>query len=154
MGLDPQNTLTEHDETRNVQNRVGIQIMELNPIRKEKAAKKRVRRKRKSSEEEGKKDYLEAWGSLGIIYRPAARVSTGSFFRMPIFSALDNSLSPIFVWTQLPMTEPLVSAVLALLAAALAAVELLCPWRRRAARALQEWKLRGRRRWSRTQERR
>jgi hypothetical protein len=65
MGLDPQKALTERDETRNVQNRIGIQIMELNLIRKEKAAKKRVRGKRKSSEDESKKDYLEAWGRLG-----------------------------------------------------------------------------------------
>jgi hypothetical protein len=50
---------------------------------------------------------------------------------MPIFSVLDSSLSPIFVWTQLLTTEPSVSAVLALLvaapAAAPAAVELLLP---------------------------
>jgi hypothetical protein len=49
---------------------------------------------------------------------------------MSIFSALDSSLSPIFVWTQLPTTEPSVSAVLALLVAAQAApaaVELLLP---------------------------
>jgi hypothetical protein len=65
MGLDPQKTLTEHDETHNVQNHVGIQIMELNPVRKEKAAKKRVRRKRKYPEEEGEKDYPEAWGRPG-----------------------------------------------------------------------------------------
>jgi hypothetical protein len=62
MGLDPQKALTEHDETRNVQNNIGIQIMELNPIRKEKVAKKRVRGKRKSSEDDSKKDYPEAWG--------------------------------------------------------------------------------------------
>jgi hypothetical protein len=36
--------------------------MELNPICKEKAAKKRVRGKRKSSEDDNKKDYPEAWG--------------------------------------------------------------------------------------------
>jgi hypothetical protein len=65
MGLDPQNTLTVRDETRNVQNCVGIQIMELNPVCKEKTTKKRVRRKRKSPEEEGKKDYPEAWGRPG-----------------------------------------------------------------------------------------
>jgi hypothetical protein len=65
MGLDPQETLTERDETRNVQNRVGIQIMELNPVCKEKAMKKRVRRKRKSLKEEGEKDYLEAGGAGG-----------------------------------------------------------------------------------------
>jgi hypothetical protein len=71
MGLDPQNTLIERDETRNVQNHVGIQIMELNPVRKEKAVKKRVRRKQKSSEEEGEKDYPEAWG------RPGDNLRTG-----------------------------------------------------------------------------
>jgi hypothetical protein len=46
MGLDPQKALTEHDKTRNVQNRVGIQIMKLNPICKEKAIKKKMWRKR------------------------------------------------------------------------------------------------------------
>jgi hypothetical protein len=65
MGFDPQKSLTEHDETRNMQNHIGIQIKELNPIRKEKAAKKRVRGKRKSSEDEGKEDYSEAWGRPG-----------------------------------------------------------------------------------------
>jgi hypothetical protein len=65
MGLDPQKALIERDETRNMQNHIGIPIMELNPIRKEKVAKKRVRGKRKSSEDEGKKDYPEAWGRPG-----------------------------------------------------------------------------------------
>jgi hypothetical protein len=50
---------------------------------------------------------------------------------MPIFLVFDNSLSPILVWTQLPITEVSVSAVLALLAvlpvATLAAVEPLLP---------------------------
>jgi hypothetical protein len=32
MGFYPQETLTKRDETRNMQNRVGIQIMELNPV--------------------------------------------------------------------------------------------------------------------------
>jgi hypothetical protein len=41
MGLNPQKAFTERDETHNVQNRIGIQIMELNPIRKEKAANKK-----------------------------------------------------------------------------------------------------------------
>jgi hypothetical protein len=48
-----------------MQNRVGIQIMVLNPIRKEKAAKKGVRRKRESSEDEGKEDYPKAWRRPG-----------------------------------------------------------------------------------------
>jgi hypothetical protein len=65
MGLDLQKALTERDKTHNMQNRIGIQIMKLNPIRKEKAAKKRVRRKRKSSEGESKKDYPKAWGRPG-----------------------------------------------------------------------------------------
>jgi hypothetical protein len=65
MGLDPQKAFTEHDETCNVQNRIGIQIMELNSIRKEKATKKRVRGKRKPSEDESKKDYPKAWGRPG-----------------------------------------------------------------------------------------
>jgi hypothetical protein len=45
MGFDPQKALAKHDETRDMQNRIGIQIMELNPIREEEATKKRVRGK-------------------------------------------------------------------------------------------------------------
>jgi hypothetical protein len=65
MGFDPQKALTERDETRNVQNHFRIQITDLNPIREENTAKKRVRGKEKPSEDEGKKDYLEAWGRPG-----------------------------------------------------------------------------------------
>jgi hypothetical protein len=65
MGLDPQKRLTKHDKTCNVQNHIGIHITKLNPIREKKAAKKRVRRKRESAENEGKEDYPEAWGRLG-----------------------------------------------------------------------------------------
>jgi hypothetical protein len=45
VGFDPQEAFTKHDKTRNVQNRIGIQIMKLNPIREEEPAKKRVRGK-------------------------------------------------------------------------------------------------------------
>jgi hypothetical protein len=131
MGLDSQKALAERDETCNMQNRIRIQIMELNPICEEKAAKKRVRGTRKSSEDEGEKDYPEAWGGRGMISGPAMRDSAGSFLRMLIFLVFDSSLSPILVWTQLPTTEVSVSAVLALLAvapvAALVAVEPLLP---------------------------
>jgi hypothetical protein len=34
VGFDPQETFTKRDKARNVQNCIGIQIMELNPIRK------------------------------------------------------------------------------------------------------------------------
>jgi hypothetical protein len=39
MGLDPQETFTERDETRNVQNSVGIQIVKLNPISEKETSK-------------------------------------------------------------------------------------------------------------------
>jgi hypothetical protein len=42
MGFDPQEAFTGCDKTRNVQNHIGIQIMELNPIREKKSAKKKV----------------------------------------------------------------------------------------------------------------
>jgi hypothetical protein len=69
MGFDPQKALPKLDETLDMQNRIGIQIMELNPIRKEKAAKKGVRRKRETSEDEGKEDYPEAWRRPGDDFR-------------------------------------------------------------------------------------
>jgi hypothetical protein len=46
VGFDPQEAFTKRDETCNVQNRVGIQIMELNLVRKEKAAEEGMREKR------------------------------------------------------------------------------------------------------------
>jgi hypothetical protein len=45
VGLDPQETLTKHDETRNVKNGVGIEVIELNLICKQKTAKERMRGK-------------------------------------------------------------------------------------------------------------
>jgi hypothetical protein len=66
-----------------------------------------------------------------MIFGPAARVSAGSFFRMPIFSALDNSFSWTLVWTQFPKVGESASAVLAFFVAAPpvapATVELLLP---------------------------
>jgi hypothetical protein len=38
VGLDPQETFTEHDEARNVKDCVGIQIMKLHPVREKEAA--------------------------------------------------------------------------------------------------------------------
>jgi hypothetical protein len=45
VGFDPQEAFTERDEARNVKNGIGIQVMELNPLSKEKTAEKRMRRK-------------------------------------------------------------------------------------------------------------
>jgi hypothetical protein len=53
-----------------------------------------------------------------MISGPAASDSVGVFFRRPIFSVWDSSLSPTLVWTQRPTTEASASAVLAFLAAA------------------------------------
>jgi hypothetical protein len=45
MGLDPQETFTKRDETRDVQNSDGIQITKLNPISKKETSKERMRGK-------------------------------------------------------------------------------------------------------------
>jgi hypothetical protein len=42
MRLDPQETFAKRDETRNVQNSVGIQIVKLNPISEKVASKERM----------------------------------------------------------------------------------------------------------------
>jgi hypothetical protein len=60
VGFDPEKALTEHDETRNVENGVGIQIVELNPVSKEKTSEERMRGKRKPSKEKSEKDYPKA----------------------------------------------------------------------------------------------
>jgi hypothetical protein len=46
VGFDPQETFTKCDKTRNVQNRIQIQVMELNPICEKESAGKRMRGKR------------------------------------------------------------------------------------------------------------
>jgi hypothetical protein len=46
MGLDPQETFTERDETCNVQNSIGIQIVKLNPISKKETSEERMRGER------------------------------------------------------------------------------------------------------------
>jgi hypothetical protein len=46
VGFNPQEAFAERDEARNVQNCVGIQIMELNPVSKKKAVEERMRGKR------------------------------------------------------------------------------------------------------------
>jgi hypothetical protein len=43
MGFDPRETFTKRDETRNVKNSVGIQIMKLNPISEKETSKERMR---------------------------------------------------------------------------------------------------------------
>jgi hypothetical protein len=52
VGLDPQEALTKRDEARDVENGVGIQDMELNPICRQQATKERMRGKGESPEEE------------------------------------------------------------------------------------------------------
>jgi hypothetical protein len=48
VGFDPQETLTKRDKARNVKYGIGIQIMELNPVSKKKAAKERMWGKRQA----------------------------------------------------------------------------------------------------------
>jgi hypothetical protein len=45
VGLDPQETLVEHDETCEMENCVGIQVMKLNPVDIKKATEERMRGK-------------------------------------------------------------------------------------------------------------
>jgi hypothetical protein len=62
VGFYPQETFTEHDETRNVKNGVGIQVMELNPVSKKEATEKRMRRQRQTPQQKGDENYLESEG--------------------------------------------------------------------------------------------
>jgi hypothetical protein len=65
VGFDPQETLTERDKARNVKNRVGIQVVELNPISKEKTTEKRMRGKGQTPQQKGDEYYPEAVGWPG-----------------------------------------------------------------------------------------
>jgi hypothetical protein len=69
VGFDPEEAFTEHDETRNVENSVGSQIVKLNPVGKEKTSEERMRGKQKPPKEKCKKKYLEACRWLGYDFR-------------------------------------------------------------------------------------
>jgi hypothetical protein len=71
VGFDPQETLTQHDETCYVQDGVGIQIMELNPVGKKKTTVEFMRREREPAEDKCKKKYLESRGWPRNDFRPA-----------------------------------------------------------------------------------
>jgi hypothetical protein len=73
VGLDSKEAFTEHDETRNVENSVGIQIMELNPICKEETPEERMRRKQKPSKEKCEKNYLETRRWTGNDFRAGGK---------------------------------------------------------------------------------
>jgi hypothetical protein len=60
MGFNPQEAFTERDGARNVKDSVGIQIMELNPISKEKTADERIWGKRQTPQQEGDENYPES----------------------------------------------------------------------------------------------
>jgi hypothetical protein len=78
MGLDPPKALIERDEARKMKNRVGIQVVELNPISLEKAAKKRMGRNNNPRRMKAMNITRKPGGGRGMISGPAARVSAGS----------------------------------------------------------------------------
>src|ERR1041385_2732205 len=57
MGVNPQEGLTKSDETRNVQNPVGSQVMQLEPIGVQQAPNERMQRKSKPVVEESLEAY-------------------------------------------------------------------------------------------------
>jgi hypothetical protein len=65
VGFYPQETFTERDETRNVKNCVGIQVMELNPVSEKEATEKRMRRQRQTPQQKGDENYPESEGRPG-----------------------------------------------------------------------------------------
>jgi hypothetical protein len=89
----------------------------------------------KARRRNAKKSTRKPAGGRRMISGPAGRVSTGSYFKRPIFSTLCSSFSRNLVWTQLPTAGVSASAVLAFFTAApvaapvaaLVAVELLLP---------------------------
>jgi hypothetical protein len=60
MGFDPQERFTESDKIGDVQDRIWRELVKLHTVNKEKPTKKFLGRKRKTTEEEGKKHHLIA----------------------------------------------------------------------------------------------
>src|ERR1041385_3755007 len=57
MGINPQESLTKSDETRNVQNPIGSKVMQLEPIRIQQPPNERMQRKGKPTMEESLEAY-------------------------------------------------------------------------------------------------
>src|SRR3954452_18421790 len=57
MRMDAQETFAKNDKNRDMENRVGCQLMQLYPIDKEEAAEKIVNRSGKTAQQEFSKDY-------------------------------------------------------------------------------------------------
>src|ERR1041385_2042657 len=57
MGINPQESLTKSDETRNVQNPIGSKVMQLEPIRIQQPSNERMQRKSKPTVEEVREAY-------------------------------------------------------------------------------------------------
>jgi hypothetical protein len=70
VGFDPQEAFAQHDKTCYVQDNVGIQIVKLIPVSKDKSAEERMQRKRESAEKEGEEKYPEARGWSGNDFGP------------------------------------------------------------------------------------
>jgi hypothetical protein len=60
VGFDPQEAFAERDKTRNVKDGIGIQVVELNPVGKKKAAEERIRGKGQTPQQKGNEDYPES----------------------------------------------------------------------------------------------
>jgi hypothetical protein len=60
VGFDPQEAFTKRDETRNVKDGIGIQIMQLNPVGKKKTTEERMRGKGQTPQQESDEDYPES----------------------------------------------------------------------------------------------
>jgi hypothetical protein len=67
--------------------------MKLNPIGEKKPAEERMRGKESPRKRNAKKSTRKPAGGRGMISGLVMRVSTGSFFKMPIFSVLCSSFS-------------------------------------------------------------
>jgi hypothetical protein len=86
MGLDPQEALTQHDEARDVQYGIGVQVMHLGSVGKKKASEEIVRRKRKSAEDECHEHYripqVELESILVQTHGPPPHHPSGALIRL------------------------------------------------------------------------
>jgi hypothetical protein len=65
IGMDSKEALTESDENRDVEDGIGNQLVQLNPVNKEESPKELVNRHGKAAKEEIKENYLISFGRIG-----------------------------------------------------------------------------------------
>ena len=85
MGVDAEETFAESNEDRDVEDGVGSQLVQLNPVNKEESPKELMNRQGEAAKEKISKNYPISFGRIGVASSPGilifpSSVSSPNFF--------------------------------------------------------------------------